>query len=260
MSNRLWKVFAGLCTVAMIMVWVAPAGAQASDVKEKAPMYSYVGQWSIPRSQWAEMDKSRAAGDAILQKDLADGMIVGYGDDTNLIHQADGPTHDDWWSAMSMAALLNVLDQFHKSGNSTTAVLSSATKHWDGMYVSRYYNWHPGTVKDGYTRGMYYKLKADAPNDAVESLSKNLIVPLMEKMLADGTIAEYEVDTEAIHTEAPGAFFVFYLSPNAEGMDKVQAALQQSLKANPTAGPAFGSMTESAAHRDYLVRTNATYK
>jgi hypothetical protein len=47
-------------------------------------------------------------------------------------------------------------------------------------------------------------LKADAPDNAVELLSKNLIGPLMEKMLADGTVHEYEVDTEAIHTESPG--------------------------------------------------------
>jgi hypothetical protein len=30
-----------------------------------------------------------------------------------LIHQPDGATHDEWWSAMSMAGLLNVLDQYY---------------------------------------------------------------------------------------------------------------------------------------------------
>jgi hypothetical protein len=105
---------------------------------------------------------------------------------------------------MSMAGLLNVLEQFYQSGSATSPVLASATKHWDSIYVSRYYNWHSGTWKDVYTHGASYKLKADAPEDAVETLSKNLIVPLLEKMLADGVIHEYEVDTEAIHTEAPG--------------------------------------------------------
>jgi basic membrane lipoprotein Med (substrate-binding protein (PBP1-ABC) superfamily) len=122
----------------------------------------------------------------------------------NLIHRPDGSTHDQWWSAMSMAGLLNVLEQFYQSGSATSPVLASATKHWDSIYVSRYYNWHSGTWKDVYTHGASYKLKADAPEDAVETLSKNLIVPLLEKMLADGVIHEYEVDTEAIHTEAPG--------------------------------------------------------
>ena len=199
MSRKLWRVFAGLCPLAMAAVAV-PAGAQMSEVKEKPPMYSYVGFWNIPRAQWGEMEKSRSADQQVLDKAMSSGTIVAYGDDVNLVHQPDGPTHDDWWSAMSMSGLLNVLDQFYKNGSATSSVMESATKHWDGIFVSRYYSWHAGTWKGAYTHGSYYKLKADAPDDSVETLSKNLIVPLMEKMLADGAIHGYEVDTEAIHT------------------------------------------------------------
>jgi len=260
MSRKLWKVFAGLCALAMSAVWAAPARAQMSEVKEKPPMYSYVGFWNIPRAQWAEMAKSEAADREVLDKAIASGTIVGFGHDVNMVHQPDQQTHDEWWSAMSMAGVLNVLEQFYKSGSATTPVLESATKHWDAIYVSRHYNWHAGSWKGLYTHGASYKLKADAPNDAVETLSKNLIVPLMEKLLADGTIHEYEVDTEAIHTEAPSTFWVFYIAANAEGLDKANAALRERMKANPLGGPAFGSMVDYSAHRDYLARTNATYK
>jgi hypothetical protein len=223
-------------------------------------MFSYVGFWDIPRGQWTEMEKASASDQATLDKALASGTIIGYGNDVNLVHSPDGPTHDDWWSAMSMAGLMNVLDQFYKNGSSTTPVLGTATKHWDGIYVSRYYNWHPGLYKNVYGGGASYKLKADAPDNAVDQLSKGLIVPTMEKLLADGTIHEYEIDTEAVHTDAPGTFFVFYLVANAEGLDKVQQAIRDSLKANPLGGPAFGSMVEMSHHRDYLSRSNATYK
>ncbi|HYN16005.1 MAG TPA: hypothetical protein VES66_09505 [Terriglobales bacterium] len=260
MNKRSWRVLAGLCALAMAAVWAAPACAQMSEVKEKPPMYSYVGNWSIPRAQWADMEKATAADRKILEKAVSDGTIVAYGNDVNLVHQADGETHDDWWSAMSMAGVLNVLDQFYKSGSSVSPVLASATKHWDSIYVSRYYNWHSGSWKDAYTHGSSYKLKPDAPDDAVEKLSKNLIVPLMEKLLTAGTIHEYEIDTEAIHTEAPGTFWIFYIAANAEGLDKVNAALRETMKANPLGGPAFASMVDFTAHRDYLARTNATYK
>jgi len=256
-KKQMWGL-AGVCAVALAALWAVPAGAQ--EVKEKPRMYSYVGNWNIPRAQWAEMEKSDAADAKILDKAMANGTIVAYGNDVNLIHQPDGDTHDDWWSAMSMAGLLNVLDQFYKSGTTTSPVLASATKHWDNLFVSRYYNWHSGSWKDVYTHGSSYKLKADAPDDAVDTLSKNLIVPLMEKMLADGAIHEYEVDTEAIHTEAPGTFWVFYIAANAEGIDKVNAALRDALKANPLGGPAFDSMVDFTPHRDYLARTNAAYK
>ena len=260
MKRNLGRVFAGLCALVMAAVWAAPASAQTSEVKEKPPMYSYLGNWNIPRAQWAEMAKASAADQQVLDKALASGTIVAYGNDVNLVHQPDGDTHDDWWSAMSMAGVLNVLDQFYKSSSTTSPVLASATKHWDNLFVSRYYNWHAGSFKDVYTHGSSYKLKADAPDDAVEMLSKNLVVPLMERMLADGTIHEYEIDTEAIHTEAPGTFWIFYITANADGLDKVNAALRETLKANPLGGPAFNSMVDFIQHRDYLARTNATYK
>ena len=53
---------------------------------------------------------------------------------------------------MSMAAMLSVLDKFYKSGTPTSPVLASATKHSDGIFVSRFYNWRPGTYKNAYTR------------------------------------------------------------------------------------------------------------
>ena len=247
-----------VCALAIAPFLVAIAGAQA--VKEKPPMYSYVGNWAIPRAQWGEMDKANAADRKILDKAMASGTIVAYGDDTILVHQPDGSTHDQWWSAMSMAGVLNVLEQFYQSGSAETPVLTTATKHYDEILVSRYYNWHSGSFKNGYTHVGVYKLKKDAPDDAVETLSKNLVVPLLEKLLADGALHEYEIDEQAVHTESPDTFVIVYIASSAEGLDKVNAALRDSLKANPLAAPAFGSMTESKGHRDELARTNAVYK
>jgi hypothetical protein len=260
MNNKLWKVFAGLCGLAMLAACAAPASAQMTETKEKPALYSYVANWQIPRAQWGEMDKSYADDQKILDQALAKGTIVGYGRDTNLVHTADGWTHDDWWSATSMAGVLNVLDQFYKSGTATSPALESATKHWDGIWVSRYYNWKSGSVKDGYLRVAAYKLKADAPDDAVGTLSKNIVGPLLEKMLADGAISEYEIDEQAVHTDAPGTFIIVYITPSAEGLDKVDAAITGSLKANPLIGPTFGSMVDFSGHRDELALSQATYK
>ncbi len=260
MNKSTGRVLAGLCTLGMAAAIAAPVGAQTSEVKEKPPMYSYIGNWAIPRAQWADMSKSDEADRPILEKALAGGTIVAYGSDLAVIHTVDGETHDQWWSAMSLAGLMNVLEQFYSSGSSTSPVLASATKHWDDLYVSRYYNWHSGSVKNGYTHVGFYKLKPDASDDALDTFSKELVVPLLEKELAAGTIAEYEVDTQAIHTSAPDTFLIVYVAPNATGLDKVQADVAAMLKGNPLGGSAFGSATDMSAHRDELVRTNATYK
>lgn len=255
MNRRVLWVVAGLLLIAM----ATPLLAQ-NEVKEKSPIYVYVGQWSIPRAQWAEMEKSETADQSMLQSAMSSGSIIAYGFDTNVVHQPDGYTHDDYWVSNSMAGILNMLDQFYKAGSGATPVLASATRHEDSIDVSRYYNWKPGTYKDAYTHGSTYKLKADAPNDAVDMLAKNFLVPFLEKMMSEGAIVEYDIDTEAIHTEAPGTFYLFYTTGNAEGLDKVNQGLQQLMKANPMDGPAFGSMVDFTAHRDFLSRTNATFK
>jgi hypothetical protein len=259
MNRKSGGILVCVCMFAMMGASAAPARAQ-DEPKEKPPMYSYVGFWNIPRAQWSEMEKNNAAEQKILDKALADGAIVGYGNDLNLVHTADGITHDDWWSAMSMAAMLNVLDKFYKSGTPTSPVLASATKHFDGIFVSRYYNWRPGSYKAAYSRVAYYKLKADVPEHAIETLSKSFIAPLLEKLLADGSIVEYEIDTEAIHTEAPGAFWIDVIAPNPDGLDKLNAALRDAAKTNPMNGQAFESMVDSSAHRDNLASSTVTYK
>lgn len=253
-------VFAGLFAAAMFVVCAIPASAQKSEDKEKPRMYSYVANWAVPRAQWDAMDKGNAADKPTLDKDMADGTLVGYGYDVNLVHQPDGQTHDDWWSSMSMAGLVKVLDQFAKNGSSTTPVLTSATKHWDDIYVSRFYNWRSGSFKGAYSRAEFYKLKADAPDDAVEMLSKNLIAPVLEKLIADGTLVEYEIDTEAVHTQDPNGFAIVFVATNADGLDKVNAAVRDSLKANPLGGPAFESMVDYSAHRDELAHSEGVYK
>jgi hypothetical protein len=244
----------------MAGAWAAPARAQMAEVKEKPRMYTYEAFWSIPRAHWTEMEKPNPGNQKTLDNALASGGIVGYGSDTAVLHDAEGATHDSWWSSMSMAGTLHVLDEFEKSGSSTSTVLTTATKHWDNMWVSKFYNWHPGSWKGAYTYAALYTLKTDAPDNAVELLSKNLIVPLMEKLLADGTIVEYEIDEQAIHSDAPGLFAITYISPTAEGIDKFSAALRESVMKSPLAGPAFGSMVEWTKHRDSLVRSSATYK
>jgi hypothetical protein len=260
MKSRSLKVFAGLCGLLAFTLCAVPSRAQNELVQKKPPMYSYVAEWQLPRAHWSEMAPSNAVDKPILDKALADGTIVGYGDDETLVHQIGGETHDNWWSAMSMAGLIRVLDQLDATPNDTAPVLASATKHWDMIMVSHYYSWHSGPYKRGYTIAAFYQLKPDAPDDALDLISGNLVAPLLEKLLSDGTLYEYEIDTMAIHTQAPGGFWIVYCTSSPDGLDKVNAAITDSLKAQPLAGPAFGSMVDFSAHRDDLTVGDGVYK
>lgn len=259
MNTRVCSVFACLCGLAAFVPSAIPSGAQATEVKEKPAMYTYVANWQIPRAHWADMDAANSGEKAVLDKAVADGTIVGYGSDVNEVHTPDGETHDSWWSSMSMAGLMKVLDQL-RADSETSPALESATKHWDMVLMSRYYNWKPGPYTGAYINVMIYQLKKDAPDDAVSTLSKSIVVPAMEKLLADGTIVEYEIDTEAIHTDAPGMFAIVFVAAQPEGIDTVRAAILGTEKDNPLIGPAFDSYVDYSLHRDELLKGNGTYK
>jgi hypothetical protein len=83
---------------------------------------------------------------------------------------------------------------------------------------------------------------------------------MMEKLFADGTVLEYEVDTEAVHTDDPNMFAIVYTSPTAEGLDKAQDAVRDAIKAHPLTGQAIGSMTDDKSHRDYIMKGDGAYK
>ncbi|HUX44550.1 MAG TPA: hypothetical protein VMV57_07355 [Terracidiphilus sp.] len=258
MSKKMWSVLAGLCGLGVLACCSAPSVAQA---QEKPPLYSYVSNWQIPRANWPEMAKGDSAEQAMMQKALEDGTLVGYGNDQNLVHQPDGWTHDDWFASTSQAGILKILAQLYKSPGSTSSVLASATKHWDLMLISHYYNWKPGASwKSGYVAVASYKLKKNAPDNAIRMISKDIIAPVMEKLLADGTIVEYEIDTEAVHTSAPGSFMIVYVCPEADGLDKVDAAVVDSMKTSPLSGPLFGSAVDMSAHRDEIGFGNGVFK
>ena len=82
-----------MCALLATSVLATPSHAQ--EVKEKPRMYTYVADWVIPRAQWGEMEKSYATDQKILDKAMASGTIVGYGNDENLVHRPDAETHDN---------------------------------------------------------------------------------------------------------------------------------------------------------------------
>jgi hypothetical protein len=251
----------GVACLAVLGMTATLAGAQTDEVKQKPRLYRYESYWVFPRARWGDVDKDNAAGNRkILAPALADGSLIGYGDEENQVHSAEGFTHDNWWQANSWAGVMKVVEGFHKGSSPSSPLLVSSTKHWDHVFVSRFYNWKAGSWKGAYGYTATYKLKPDAPDDAVRTLSQRWFVPLFERLLADGTIVEYEVDEDTVHTDLPDQFFVYFLMPSAGGLDKVTAAIRAAVGENPLIGPAFASIVVNVKPHPDWVRVNATYK
>jgi len=256
MKKRLCPILMGLCGLLAFTLSARQASAQTPEVNAKPPLYSYVSNWQFPRSSWPALAKSHSTIGSILDKAVADGTIIGYGTDKNIVLQPDALTHDTWWSSMSLAGLVRVQEQIAATAGNTNPVLYSATKHWDSIYVSRYYNWNSGYYYDACTHVSVYKFKEGAPEGALNTLAQNLIVPVLEKQLANGVILGYQIDTLAIHTEAPGTFWVVYITLSPEGLDTVEEALHDS----PEVLEAFADMTDNTSRRDELMKSDAIYK
>ena len=84
MQNRVVK---SVCSLVFLALAAGlPLRAQSAD-QGKAPMYSYIAEWAVPRAQWADMEKVDDQEKALMEKLIADGTIVSYAGFTNLLHQ-----------------------------------------------------------------------------------------------------------------------------------------------------------------------------
>jgi hypothetical protein len=127
------------------------------------------------------------------------------------------------------------------------------------VFVSRFYNWKAGGA---YRYTATYELKPEwpDPNAAIRTLS-TFDVPLFEKLLADGTIVEYEIDRELIRkTDAPAKFVYLVVTTSVEGLDKLTAVVRAAVSENPLLGPVFASMTVNQTPQIDILQVNATYK
>jgi hypothetical protein len=259
MRQTKW-ILTSVCAFALVGLLPATANAQQNmEVKAKAPMYSYIANWEVPRDKFKDMEGQLGANNGLLAKHVAGGSLVGFGNDITLVHKDGESTHDTWWSSMSWGGLMKALEDVKAAGTASAPVFA-ASKHNDRIYAARYYNWRAGSFTNGYTRVASYKLKPGAPDDAVDQVAKSFAVPMFEKLLADGAIYEYEIDQEAVHSGDPATFMIIYVGNGPEGLDKGSAALAEFSKTVPFALSAFGSWVDSAAHRDGLYHTTATYK
>jgi hypothetical protein len=229
------------------------AAAQTATA-EKAPVYTYVSEWGVPRAMWADFQKQEEAGVEAMKKAVSDGTIVAFGNFAVLTHQEGEATHGSWFTATSMANLMKVLEGLRGSPASTSQVFSSS-KHWDYILSSTSYGAHAGTFSNGYLRVARWPSKAGA-SDPDGKILKATMGAMLEKLLADGAIHSYSIESEIVHSEDPGSTFVVLVANGAEGLDKFNAAVTDMGKNNPLGLAAYGSVTDTHGHRDVLGRVN----
>lgn len=226
--------------------------AQAGD-QGKPPIYTYLSEWTVARAQWPDMEKLNQDDRAIMDKLVADGTITGYGAFTNLVHQEGEPTHGTWFTATSEGNILKALEAVYAHPGSTTAPVEGASKHWDYFLMSRIYNQRSGKSEGGYLAGDQWQVKPGQMR-AYTELVKSSTVPIFEKLMAEGVVTAYGMDTEDFHTGKMGEVTFYFTTPDAAAFDKASKAFDEAFDKNPAIGAALNSMVERDGHRDFLDR------
>ena len=240
-----------ILSLCLVVTFVVPLAGQTAN-QGKPPIYTYVAEWSVPRAQWADMEKVADEDKPVLDKLVADGTLTSYGAYTNLIHQEGEPTHGTWFSATSEGNLLKALEMIYKQPSLVSAPVQGASKHWDQILVDRIYNGKPGT-STGYLTWSSWQIKP-GEGQAYQSLIKSVMVPVLEKLLAEGTITSYGFDMEDYHTQPIGMVYEFITVPDYASLDKANKAFDAAFESNPALGDAYRSTVQREGHRDYLTR------
>src|SRR5579859_6265755 len=126
MFNRFLTI-SGLAIALAGGMLLMPKQAAAQD--QGQTYYTYVSEWAVPRAQWAAFAKQDEASVANMKKMVADGLLVAWGNEEIRVHQEDGYTHADWFTATSRDKLLKVLEI--QWASATNSAFVSATKHRD---------------------------------------------------------------------------------------------------------------------------------
>lgn len=251
MKHQIWN--AGfLCLFALAAV--KPLHAQNGS-ESKPPVYIYVSEWDVPRPEWADMLKLSDKDKPLMEKLLADGTLTSYGAGANLIHQAGAPTHTEWFAAASEGNLLKTLDAIYKTPGETDAKVLSDSKHSDILLVCHIHKERSGTWENAYLTGVQWTVKPGQMH-AYEALANKTIVPVFDKLMADGAVISYGLGAEDFHTSKIGMTTFYFITPDAASFDKASKAIDDAFDQNPALNGALRALVEDEGHRDFIDRVS----
>jgi hypothetical protein len=133
------------------------------------------------------------------------------------------------------------------------APVQGASKHWDQILTGRIYNYRPGTSTNGYLTWSTWQVRP-GQMQAYSELTKKVVVPVLDKLVAEGAITSYGELTEDYHQQKPGLVYDYFTVPDTTALDKVNKAFDDLFEQNTALGDAFRALTIPEGHRDYLTR------
>lgn len=252
----------GQWATALVGCLVGLAVVSTVRAEDQPVVYTRVAQWQIARPHWSAYEKDLKKNTVpVMEKLLADGVITEFGADRTTVHTPDGYTHSTWFSARSLASLEKALETLIESDNKLTPEERrkqdtdfAGTRHADLLLRSVMYRNRTVKTDKGYGTVSVQKMQPGKAQEYQELFDK-YTKPVLEQLYKDGAVTAYGIDAELVHTGDPRLRFFWQILPDAEALDKVEAAFEASRqKRSPeerrAIGQAFAELRDAAAHRD----------
>lgn len=252
MSRRVHFVLVVVC-----LALLAPGAAQAQQAQPDT--FTFVALWNVPREQWdaftANFEKNTRPE---LDRLVANGTLNGWGSFAAVVHDPEDYTHGVWFSAGSIAGIERARGELIKL---PTAPGQAAAKHRDYFLRSLIRSTRATAPASGYLLVASSVVKPGMGQQWREAWEK-YNKPVYDDLVKNGTITMYDVEVEQVHTTDAGLRYIVYVTPNAEGVDKVRAAFaavtqKRSAEERRAIGTQFADMTVAGAHRDFLAWLSA---
>ena len=185
----------GICRwiTALVASVLAVAVASTVTAQDQPVVYTRVAQWQIARTSWGAYEKDlKKTTVPVMEKLLADGVIVEFGADRNTVHSPDGYTHSTWFSARSLASLEKALDTLVASASKLTPEERRkqdtefvGTKHADLVLRSVQFKNRTVKTEKGYGTVASQKILPGKVQDYL-ALYDKYTKPVLEQLYADG--------------------------------------------------------------------------
>jgi hypothetical protein len=255
-----------LVALAVVLLLVLPLAAQ--EEAQKMEPISFLVEFQVKPDKTADVvNMVKKYDKPVLDGLMAEGAVLAWGLDTTVIYREDGNNFLWWFVTPDYAGMDKVFAAMDKVEASITpedmATMLEAvnlSKRHDHIMRSIHVN-----VSDTppaappYTNYASVKVMPGHGSDYLKVFQK-YDAPVLDALVADGTIYGYGVDREDFHTEAPQWRFVWIVVPNMAAWDKVDAAFAADReKMSPAERSimehSFRDITEAGNHRDYFFRT-----
>lgn len=247
-----FRTFLAVLSPLLFLLAALPAEAQRSE--QKAAVYTYVAQWSIPRAQWGDMTKMQQTSAALLDRLVSDGTLVSFGLYETTVHDPKCPTHGNWFQANSMAGIFKTLDALQGNTASNAQLLGSGP-HEDLLLVSRDYDAHSGSFKNSVLRGLSVEVKPGMEQQFHDAFDR-IIRPVLEKLTDEGAIHAWSYHNEWI-VKNPGRVTIVFIANGPDGVDRYIGAINELFDKNPDVVAPLIAATEPESRRDFLLRVTA---